>query len=41
MVRFTAALTLAGIAVWGTNYGASYFSPPPPSPAATAAETSF
>ena len=39
--RFAAALTLAVVAVWGVDYGASYFAASPAIPAATTAEPSF
>lgn len=36
LLRFAAALTIAGVAVWGASYGASYFEPVSTVPAATA-----
>lgn len=41
VVRFVAALTIAGVTVWGASYGARYFAPAPAAPTATAAEPSF
>jgi cytochrome b len=41
VLRFVAAMTIAGVAVWGASYGASYFEPAPVAPTATAAEPSF
>jgi cytochrome b len=40
-LRFVAALTIAGVAVWSASYGASYFEPTPAAPTASAAEPSF
>lgn len=41
VLRCVAAITIAGVVVWGANYAASYFEPTPVAAAATSAEPSF